>query len=245
MYEKSMSICFMINQSSLKIKLLTNYHIFEFFVCQQNYHSDCCQTTSIQYKTVHFYFLVGWWIVWQVVLVSVLHCQWARQTESLLKCQTNRSQVKTQHLVSTKRLSGKLSICTSPSGKLSIWKTECLYFCLIVICWTPILGISFLSHFMKSNVDESKIFDHIFNWLYLCPQMYLSSKLWNLQNSQKNWCPWIVMKVQYKIPKLTNVGVITRNHFVAGTMTTRACWHQRWCSYCVSFQPSFSMLPKM
>lgn len=134
----------MINQSSLKIKLLTNYHILEFFVCQQNYPSDCCQTTSIQYKTVHFYFLVGWWIVWQVVLVSVLHCQWARQTEPLLKCQTNRSQVKAQHLVSATRLSGKLNICTSLSGKLSIWKTECVYFCLIVICEHQFLGFHFL-----------------------------------------------------------------------------------------------------
>lgn len=139
--------------------------------------------------------MAGWWVVWQVVLVPLLYCQWARQTEPLLKRQTNRSQVKTQHLVSPSQICLKnlvyVQVClenwvyiyTSMSGKLNTYTFVSLIFVVHAIkCW------------WKQNIWPL----YLINWLFLCPDIKLSSKL-KFTKSTKNWCAWIVMKEQYKI----------------------------------------------
>lgn len=100
---------------------------------------------------------------------------------------------------SVSNLSEKLSICTSLSGKLSIYKSmsgklNTYTFVSFIFVEHQFFKISLLSQSMRYQMlMKAKYLTTIINWLFLCPDIKLSSKL-RFTKSTKNWCPWIVMK---------------------------------------------------
>lgn len=100
---------------------------------------------------------------------------------------------------SVSNLSEKLSICTSLSGKLSIYKSmsgklNTYTFVSFIFVEHQFFLISLLSQSMHYQMlMKAKYLTTIINWLFLCPDIKLSSKL-RFTKSTKNWCPWIVMK---------------------------------------------------
>lgn len=100
---------------------------------------------------------------------------------------------------SVSNLSEKLSICTSLSGKLSIYKSmsgklNTYTFVSFIFVEHQFFLISLLSQSMRYQMlMKAKYLTTIINWLFLCPDIKLSSKL-RFTKSTKNWCPWIVMK---------------------------------------------------
>lgn len=100
---------------------------------------------------------------------------------------------------SVSNLSEELSICTSLSGKLSIYKSmsgklNTYTFVSFIFVEHQFFKISLLSQSMRYQMlMKAKYLTTIINWLFLCPDIKLSSKL-RFTKSTKNWCPWIVMK---------------------------------------------------
>lgn len=100
---------------------------------------------------------------------------------------------------SVSNLSEELSICTSLSGKLSIYKSmsgklNTYTFVSFIFVEHQFFLISLLSQSMRYQMlMKAKYLTTIINWLFLCPDIKLSSKL-RFTKSTKNWCPWIVMK---------------------------------------------------
>lgn len=144
--------------------------------------------------------MAGWWVVWQAVLVPLLYCQWARQTEPLLKHQTNRSQVKTQHLVSPSQICLKNLVYVQVCLENWVYIQVCLenwipiLLCHLYLLNTNFFLISLLSQSMRYQMlMKARYLTTMINWLFLCPDIKLSSKL-RFTKSTKNWCPWIVMK---------------------------------------------------
>lgn len=90
---------------------------------------------------------------------------------------------------SVSNLSEELSICTSLSGKLNTYT-----FVSFIFVEHQFFLISLLSQSMRYQMlMKAKYLTTIINWLFLCPDIKLSSKL-RFTKSTKNWCPWIVMK---------------------------------------------------
>lgn len=100
---------------------------------------------------------------------------------------------------SVSNLSEKLSICTSLSGKLSIYtsmsgKLNTYTFVSFIFVEHQFFKISLLSQSMRYQMlMKARYLTTMINWLFLCPDIKLSSKL-RFTKSTKNWCPWIVMK---------------------------------------------------
>lgn len=122
-------------------------------------------------------------------ILSVSSSNWATpQTPNKPQSSQNSTPCKSVSNLSEKlsicsSLSGKLSIYTSMSGKLNTYTFVSLIFVVHAIkCW------------WKQNIWPL----YLINWLFLCPDIKLSSKL-KFTKSTKNWCAWIVMKEQYKI----------------------------------------------
>lgn len=185
MYEKSMSICFMIWSKFIKNK--TAYKLSHFGVF--------CLPTELSFRLLsnNFYTVQNSSFLFfgrMVDCMTSCTCVCSTLSVSSSNWVTPQMPNKPQSSQNSTPCKYQTSVWKTEYMYKSVWKTEYMENWMRILLshcylWTPIFGISFLSHFKKSNVDESKIFDHIFNWLYLCPQMYLSSKLWNLQNSQK------------------------------------------------------------
>lgn len=100
---------------------------------------------------------------------------------------------------SVSNLSEKLSICTSLSGKLSIYtsmsgKLNTYTFVSFIFVEHQFFLISLLSQSMRYQMlMKARYLTTMINWLFLCPDIKLSSKL-RFTKSTKNWCPWIGMK---------------------------------------------------
>lgn len=128
-------------------------------------------------------------------ILSVSSSNWAtRQTPNKPQSSQNSTPCK-----SVSNLSEKLSICTSLSGKLSIYKSmsgklNTYTFVSFIFVEHQFFLISLLSQSMRYQMlMKAKYLTTIINWLFLCPDIKLSSKL-RFTKSTKNWCPWIVMK---------------------------------------------------
>lgn len=128
-------------------------------------------------------------------ILSVSSSNWATpQTPNKPQSSQNSTPCK-----SVSNLSEKLSICTSQSGKLSIYKSmsgklNTYTFVSFIFVEHQFFLISLLSQSMRYQMlMKAKYLTTIINWLFLCPDIKLSSKL-RFTKSTKNWCPWIVMK---------------------------------------------------
>lgn len=128
-------------------------------------------------------------------ILSVSSSNWATpQTPNKPQSSQNSTPCK-----SVSNLSEKLSICTSLSGKLSIYKSmsgklNTYTFVSFIFVEHQFFLISLLSQSMRYQMlMKAKYLTTIINWLFLCPDIKLSSKL-RFTKSTKNWCPWIVMK---------------------------------------------------
>lgn len=128
-------------------------------------------------------------------ILSVSSSNWATpQTPNKLQSSQNSTPCK-----SVSNLSEKLSICTSLSGKLSIYtsmsgKLNTYTFVSFIFVEHQFSLISLLSQSMRYQMlMKARYLTTIINWLFLCPDIKLSSKL-RFTKSTKNWCPWIVMK---------------------------------------------------
>lgn len=118
-------------------------------------------------------------------ILSVSSSNWATpQTPNKPQSSQNSTPCK-----SVSNLSEKLSICTSLSGKLNTYT-----FVSFIFVEHQFFLISLLSQSMHYQMlMKAKYLTTIINWLFLCPDIKLSSKL-RFTKSTKNWCPWIVMK---------------------------------------------------
>lgn len=118
-------------------------------------------------------------------ILSVSSSNWATpQTPNKPQSSQNSTPCK-----SVSNLSGKLSIYKSMSGKLNIYT-----FVSFIFVEHQFFLISLLSQSMRYQMlMKAKYLTTIINWLFLCPDIKLSSKL-RFTKSTKNWCPWIVMK---------------------------------------------------
>lgn len=128
-------------------------------------------------------------------ILSVSSSNWATpQTPNKPQSSQNSTPCK-----SVSNLSEELSICTSLSGKLSIYKSmsgklNIYTFVSFIFVEHQFFLISLLSQSMRYQMlMKAKYLTTIINWLFLCPDIKLSSKL-RFTKSTKNWCPWIVMK---------------------------------------------------
>lgn len=128
-------------------------------------------------------------------ILSVSSSNWATpQTPNKPQSSQNSTPCK-----SVSNMSEKLSICTSQSGKLSIYKSmsgklNTYTFVSFIFVEHQFFLISLLSQSMRYQMlMKAKYLTTIINWLFLCPDIKLSSKL-RFTKSTKNWCPWIVMK---------------------------------------------------
>lgn len=128
-------------------------------------------------------------------ILSVSSSNWATpQTPNKPQSSQNSTPCK-----SVSNLSEKLSICTSLSGKLSIYKSmsgklNTYTFVSFIFVEHQFFLISLLSQSMRYQMlMKARYLTTIINWLFLCPDIKLSSKL-RFTKSTKNWCPWIVMK---------------------------------------------------
>lgn len=128
-------------------------------------------------------------------ILSVSSSNWATpQTPNKPQSSQNSTPCK-----SVSNLSEELSICTSLSGKLSIYKSmsgklNTYTFVSFIFVEHQLFLISLLSQSMRYQMlMKAKYLTTIINWLFLCPDIKLSSKL-RFTKSTKNWCPWIVMK---------------------------------------------------
>lgn len=128
-------------------------------------------------------------------ILSVSSSNWATpQTPNKPQSSQNSTPCK-----SVSNLSEELSICTSLSGKLSIYKSmsgklNTYTFVSFLFVEHQFFLISLLSQSMRYQMlMKAKYLTTIINWLFLCPDIKLSSKL-RFTKSTKNWCPWIVMK---------------------------------------------------
>lgn len=128
-------------------------------------------------------------------ILSVSSSNWATpQTPNKPQSSQNSTPCK-----SVSNLSEELSICTSLSGKLSIYKSmsgklNTYTFVSFIFVEQQFFLISLLSQSMRYQMlMKAKYLTTIINWLFLCPDIKLSSKL-RFTKSTKNWCPWIVMK---------------------------------------------------
>lgn len=128
-------------------------------------------------------------------ILSVSSSNWATpQTPNKPQSSQNSTPCK-----SVSNLSEELSICTSLSGKLSIYtsmsgKLNTYTFVSFIFVEHQFFLISLLSQSMRYQMlMKAKYLTTIMNWLFLCPDIKLSSKL-RFTKSTKNWCPWIVMK---------------------------------------------------
>lgn len=128
-------------------------------------------------------------------ILSVSSSNWATpQTPNKSQSSQNSTPCK-----SVSNLSEELSICTSLSGKLSIYKSmsgklNTYTFVSFIFVEHQFFLISLLSQSMRYQMlMKAKYLTTIINWLFLCPDIKLSSKL-RFTKSTKNWCPWIVMK---------------------------------------------------
>lgn len=128
-------------------------------------------------------------------ILSVSSSNWATpQTPNKPQSSQNSTPCK-----SVSNLSEELSICTSLSGKLSIYKSmsgklNTYTFVSFIFVEHQFFLISLLSQSMRYQMlMKAKYLTTIINWLFLCPDIKLSSKL-RFTKSTKNWCPWIVMK---------------------------------------------------
>lgn len=127
-------------------------------------------------------------------ILSVSSSNWATpQTPNKPQSSQNSTPCK-----SVSNLSEELSICTSLSGKLSIYtsmsgKLNTYTFVSFIFVEHQFFLISLLSQSMRYQMlMKAKYLTTIINWLFLCPDIKLSSKL-RFTKSTKNWCPWIVM----------------------------------------------------
>lgn len=118
-------------------------------------------------------------------ILSVSSSNWATpQTPNKPQSSQNSTPCK-----SVSNLSEELSICTSLSGKLNTYT-----FVSFIFVEHQFFLISLLSQSMRYQMlMKAKYLTTIINWLFLCPDIKLSSKL-RFTKSTKNWCPWIVMK---------------------------------------------------
>lgn len=118
-------------------------------------------------------------------ILSVSLSNWATpQTPNKPQSSQNSTPCK-----SVSNLSEELSICTSLSGKLNTYT-----FVSFIFVEHQFFLISLLSQSMRYQMlMKAKYLTTIINWLFLCPDIKLSSKL-RFTKSTKNWCPWIVMK---------------------------------------------------
>lgn len=128
-------------------------------------------------------------------ILSVSSSNWATpQTPNKPQSSQNSTPCK-----SVSNLSEELSICTSLSGKLSIYKSmsgklNTYTFVSFIFVEHQFFLISLLSQSMRYQMlMKAKYLTTTINWLFLCPDIKLSSKL-RFTKSTKNWCPWIVMK---------------------------------------------------
>lgn len=128
-------------------------------------------------------------------ILSVSSSNWATpQTPNKLQSSQNSTPCK-----SVSNLSEKLSICTSLSGKLCIYtsmsgKLNTYTFVSFIFVEHQFFLISLLSQSMRYQMlMKARYLTTMINWLFLCPDIKLSSKL-RFTKSTKNWCPWIVMK---------------------------------------------------
>lgn len=128
-------------------------------------------------------------------ILSVSSSNWATpQTPNKPQSSQNSTPCK-----SVSNLSEKLSICTSLSGKLSIYtsmsgKLNTYTFVSFIFVEHQFFLISLLSQSMRYQMlMKARYLTTMINWLFLCPDIKLSSKL-RFTKSTKNWCPWIVMK---------------------------------------------------
>lgn len=128
-------------------------------------------------------------------ILSVSSSNWATpQTPNKPQSSQNSTPCK-----SVSNLSEELSICTSLSGKLSIYKSmsgklNTYTFVSFIFVEHQFFLISLLSQSMRYQMlMKARYLTTIINWLFLCPDIKLSSKL-RFTKSTKNWCPWIVMK---------------------------------------------------
>lgn len=118
-------------------------------------------------------------------ILSVSSSNWATpQTPNKPQSSQNSTPCK-----SVSNLSEELSICTSLSGKLNTYT-----FVSFIFVEHQFFLISLLSQSMRYQMlMKAKYLTTTINWLFLCPDIKLSSKL-RFTKSTKNWCPWIVMK---------------------------------------------------
>lgn len=128
-------------------------------------------------------------------ILSVSLSNWATpQTPNKPQSSQNSTPCK-----SVSNLSEKLSICTSLSGKLSIYKSmsgklNTYTFVSFIFVEHQFFLISLLSQSMRYQMlMKARYLTTMINWLFLCPDIKLSSKL-RFTKSTKNWCPWIGMK---------------------------------------------------
>lgn len=128
-------------------------------------------------------------------ILSVSSSNWATpQTPNKPQSSQNSTPCK-----SVSNLSEELSICTSLSGKLSIYKSmsgklNTYTFVSFIFVEHQFFLISLLSQSMRYQMlMKARYLTTMINWLFLCPDIKLSSKL-RFTKSTKNWCPWIVMK---------------------------------------------------
>lgn len=128
-------------------------------------------------------------------ILSVSSSNWATlQTPNKPQSSQNSTPCK-----SVSNLSEKLSICTSLSGKLSIYKSmsgklNTYTFVSFIFVEHQFFLISLLSQSMRYQMlMKARYLTTMINWLFLCPDIKLSSKL-RFTKSTKNWCPWIGMK---------------------------------------------------
>lgn len=128
-------------------------------------------------------------------ILSVSSSNWATpQTPNKPQSSQNSTPCK-----SVSNLSEELSICTSLSGKLSIYtsmsgKLNTYTFVSFIFVEHQFFLISLLSQSMRYQMlMKARYLTTMINWLFLCPDIKLSSKL-RFTKSTKNWCPWIVMK---------------------------------------------------
>lgn len=118
-------------------------------------------------------------------ILSVSSSNWATpQTPNKPQSSQNSTPCK-----SVSNLSEKLSIYTSLSGKLNTYT-----FVSFIFVEHQFFLISLLSQSMRYQMlMKARYLTTMINWLFLCPDIKLSSKL-RFTKSTKNWCPWIVMK---------------------------------------------------
>lgn len=128
-------------------------------------------------------------------ILSVSSSNWATpQTPNKPQSSQNSTPCK-----SVSNLSEELSICTSLSGKLSIYKSmsgklNTYTFVSFIFVEHQFFLISLLSQSIRYQMlMKARYLTTMINWLFLCPDIKLSSKL-RFTKSTKNWCPWIVMK---------------------------------------------------